>query len=138
MQANLSAIALRCVDTLSYVSATKGLEAAYRDHLARVMREILDRDFGGVQRAAAARIGINQSQISQILRGSSGGRSAGIVVLVRLREYTKRSIDDLLGLDPLGPGGSAPPAPKDARTVEDRVAALERALMDLARPSRTR
>lgn len=129
MQVRLSTIALSTVDTLSCVASTKGLEASYRDHLAQVMREILDRDFGGVQRAAAAKIGINQSQISQILRGSSGGRSAGIVVLVRLREYTKRSIDDLLGLGPL----PIPFDPKSTSSVEDRIAMLERTVAGLSR-----
>jgi hypothetical protein len=77
-----------------------GLTQEQAEHLATELKPFLDR-FGGNQTRMAKAWGVSQPQLNQILNAS--GRGAGVAVLCRLRQATGRSIDDLLGLDPIGP-----------------------------------
>lgn len=98
----MSACALIPVDTLACVASTKRLDPKYLAHLADVVKTVVERDFGGIQRGAAEkRLGISQSHISQLIRGEHGERGPGLPVLLKLREYTGMSLDALLGLPAL-------------------------------------
>lgn len=77
-----------------------------RKHLARVLQRYLDEHHGGNQTDFAREVGVPPGTINQLL-SASGTRGAGIVVLMRLRNYMRVSIDELIGLedsDPLGRG----------------------------------
>lgn len=89
---------------LAEMGRTKALERRYAEHLARELKRILDERFGGNQTRASAAMGISQSHLSQILAGDG----AGIAVLIKVRAYTRVSLEDLLGLEPFRPA-SAPP-----------------------------
>lgn len=78
-----------------------GLTDAQAEHLAKELKPFCDQRFDGNGTAMAKAWGIAQSQMSQILSGR--GRGAGVAVLCRLRQATGKSIDELLGLPPLGP-----------------------------------
>lgn len=126
----MSAAALTDADTLVFVGEPKRIDPALTTHLASIVRRVVDEDFGGRQRQAEKGLGISQSHISQLLRGGAGDRGPGLAVLLRLREYTQLSIDELLGLPPLRP--RSPPSAGDEISLADRVERLERRLDALA------
>lgn len=114
----MSATALSGVDTLTCVASRKRVEDRYLDHLAMVVRGILDRDFGGKQRGQAEKkLGITQSHISQLMRGSRATRGPGIDSLLQLRKYSGLSLDALLGL---------PPATLEDKEQQEVLARLEK------------
>lgn len=107
------------VETMGRKSGT-GLTEEQAKHLAEELRPFLERFDGNGTRMAKA-WGVAQSQMSQILSGK--GRGAGVAVLCRLRLATGRTLDELLGLKPLGP------------TLDDRIRsavddALDRAIAE--------
>ncbi len=97
-----------------------GLSEEQAKHLAEELKPFLERFDDNATRMAKA-WGVAQSQMSQILMGR--GRGAGIAVLCRLRLATGRTLDDLLGLRPLGPT-------IDARIRSAVDEALDRALSE--------
>ena len=98
-----------------------GLTEKQAQHLAEELRAYLSR-YDNNQTAMAKAWGISQPQLSQIIAGS--GRGAGVAVLCRLRMHTGKSIDDLLGLPPLG------------ATLEDQIrAAVDKAFAERKEPS---
>lgn len=104
------------------MASTKRVDRDLVEHLAREVKRIVDADFGGVQRAAEKRLRISQSHLSQLIRGEHGARGPGLQVLLKLREYSGKSIDELLGLPPLKSETEQP------SSVEDRIAQLEERL----------
>lgn len=115
-----SAIALGSRNRLAVMGRKQGtgLTEEQAKHLAEELRPYLERFDDNATRMAKA-WGVAQSQMSQILSGR--GRGAGVAVLIRLRQATGRSLDELLGLKPLGP------------SIDDRIRsavddALDRAL----------
>ena len=91
------------------------LDPVHVRHLAAIVAEIVERDFDGNLTAAAKRIGISQPHLGQVREGS--GKGAGMRTLIALRQYTQRSIDDLLGLPPLR-GVALPAGTEPAVTLE--------------------
>jgi hypothetical protein len=68
-------------------------------HLASVVRPFVEQYVGSATAMARA-WQLSQSQLSQIL--SARGRGAGLAVLCRIRLHTGMSLDELLGLPPVG------------------------------------
>jgi transcriptional regulator with XRE-family HTH domain len=91
---------------LPHMGRSKALERRYAEHLASVLKPIVERDFENQTQAARA-MGIAQSHLSQILMGEG----AGIAVLIRVRAFTGMSLDQLLGLPPLRVPVEPPPPP---------------------------
>lgn len=90
----------------------KSLEPVLADSVRVELRQIISERYG-TQLAASKAFGMSQSHLSEILGGTRG---PGLNFMIRLRELTGRSIDDLLGLAPV------------ATSVEARLAKLERAM----------
>lgn len=100
-----------------------GLTPEQAKHLASEIKPHLDR-FQGNGTALAKAWGVSQSQLSQIINAT--GRGAGVAVLTRIRLATGRTLDDLLGLPPLGPN------------IDDRIRkAVEKALDDIEKKRKT-
>jgi plasmid maintenance system antidote protein VapI len=114
-------------------SRSKRIPREYLENLGRIVGEIVDRDFGGIQRRAEVGLGISQSHISSLIRAED--RGVGLEVIIRLRNYTKRSIDELLGLPPLRNESKPSPSSED---LDRRIrSALEEALEKRERSSAT-
>lgn len=125
MQSHSSAAALNEAGTLTCVGDDRRIDDRHYDHLAVVIRKVIDSRFGGVQRQAERELGISQSHISQILRGSKADRKCGLATLIKLREATGIPLDELLGLDPLGVEAN----------LEERIARLESRLASMEQDS---
>lgn len=107
---------MHTIETMARKRGT-GLTADQAKHLAAEIKPHLDR-FDGNGTALAKAWGVSQSQLSQIINAT--GRGAGVSVLSRIRLATGRSIDELLGLPPLGPN------------IDDRIRkAVDKALDEL-------
>jgi hypothetical protein len=76
-----------------------GLTVTQAKHLAEELRQFLPRYRNATEMARSW--GISQSQMSQLLSGTN--RGAGVAVLCRLRTHSGLTLDELLGLPPLGP-----------------------------------
>lgn len=85
--------------TLVYVAAKKRIERQYMEHVARELAALVRDRFDNNQTRTAKALGISQPHLSHLI--AAEGRGPGLSVLIRLREYTGRSIDALLGLPPL-------------------------------------
>lgn len=110
-------MAIDRIDTLAVMAArTKRVEARYVQHLARLVRELVDTEFDKNGTKAAKAIGISQGHVSQLARGIHGTRGPGLPALIALRAYMGKSIDELLGL---------PPLPQDALTQRIREVLIE-------------
>jgi transcriptional regulator with XRE-family HTH domain len=96
-------------DTVPAVDG-KALGPDQNERLRDMLREILERDFGGNKSEAARRIGVSQAFVAEFL---SGNRGAGNKLLRALADYTGRSTDDLLGRPP----------PRETRVVYDEARA---------------
>lgn len=109
----------------------RGLTPQEADALAQVLRSELERrwpDESWTYRAA--RIGMSQSQLSQVTQGSRARRpGAGIRVLVRIRNMLGIPIDVLLGLPPLT-ASMPPPIATEPEPSVDRIRAAIRAELD--------
>lgn len=107
--------ALNTVGAMPQREPEKGLTAEEKEHLAGVLRRLRDTRYDGNATEMAKALGIGQSQVSQILKGSRTDRSAGIPVLKRIRAFTGLTIDQLIGLPALealvADAPSAPPPP---------------------------
>lgn len=86
--------------TLVYVASAKQIDRRYIEHVARELAKVVKEQFEGNQTRAAKRLGLSQAHLSHLIAGQTG-RGPGLTVLIRLREYTGRSIDSLLGLPPI-------------------------------------
>jgi len=84
--------------------------------------DLIARDFRGSQSAAARRIGLSQSHMSALVSGTE--RGVGVAALLRLREYTGLTLDELLGLGPPPPRAEPEPVPDP---LESRIRDLLRA-----------
>jgi hypothetical protein len=84
--------------------ATKSIDPAVRATVRALVQDIVKREFGNNKSAAARGLKISQSFVSEIM---GDGRGAGLALLLALRTYVGRSIDDLCGLPPLPPNGGA-------------------------------
>lgn len=80
---------------------SSGLTEEQREALAEHCRRYLPQFDNNHTRMASA-WKISQPQLSQILNPTDSARGAGIQVLVRIRAATGLSLDELLGLPPLG------------------------------------
>jgi hypothetical protein len=76
-----------------------GLSEEQAEHLAATLKTFLPQFEDNVTRMATA-WRVSQPQLSQVLNPRY--RGAGIAMLVKLRAATNISIDDLIGLPPLG------------------------------------
>lgn len=92
---------------LPRMGRSKALERRYAEHLASVLKPIVEKDFENNQTRASRAMGIAQSHLSQILMSEG----AGIAVLIRIRAFTGMSIDQLLGLPPFRATVEPPPPP---------------------------
>lgn len=81
--------------TLVYMSPTP--KDAARERAKAALRRVVQEDFGGNGTKAAEALGISQPHLSNML--SNANRGPGVEVLLKLREYTGRSIDELLGFE---------------------------------------
>jgi hypothetical protein len=80
---------------------TKKLDRKYVDHVASLLRPILDERFGGNHTAMAKAMKVSQPQLSAVLKKHGGDRGAGIVFLLAVRDYLgDRTLDEILGLEP--------------------------------------
>ena len=84
--------------TIGYVGATKRLDRRYSEHFARELAKLVKDRFDDNQTKAAKYLGISQPHLSHLI--AAEGRGPGLSVLLRVREATDRSIDELLGLPP--------------------------------------
>ena len=73
--------------------------------VAKILYGIIERDFGGEQKAAARALGWSASHVSSVLRGD-GTRSVGVSCLISMRERAGMTLDEILGLPPLRPESS--------------------------------
>lgn len=125
------------VDDVKADEPEKGLTAEEREHLAGILRRIVNGRFDGNATHAATAMGISQSQFSQILKGKRTERSAGIPVLKRIRRFTGLSIDALLNLPPLQalvpPSAEGAPPPSGNEFHDAVRAALRAALAEIQR-----
>ncbi len=85
--------------TLGSVASGKKIERKYIEHVARELAAVVRDRFEGNQTRAAKSLGISQPHLSHLI--AAEGRGPGLNVLLRLRDYTGRSIDALLGLPPV-------------------------------------
>ncbi len=99
MQQAMLAIAIARRDTLDRVG-TKSVDRRFVEHVAALVRHEVDTRYGGNQRDAARHLPISQTQISDYYT-LKPGKGLGLPVLLALRSYFNRSLDELLGLDPL-------------------------------------
>lgn len=90
-------IAMVSRTTVAPMPRTKRVDQKCIAAVANAVREIVERDFGGKQTAAAKALKVSQGHLSHVLR--SGDRGPGLPFLIALREYTGRSIDSLLGFE---------------------------------------
>lgn len=91
------------MNTLANVPRTKKLDRRYVDHVAGILRPIINERFDGNTTAFAKALGVSQPQVSQIVKVGGGDRGIGIVVLIAIREYLGDiTLDELLGLEPPG------------------------------------
>lgn len=81
--------------TLVYMASTP--KDAARERAKAALRRIVNEDFGGNGTKAAEALGFSQPHLSNML--SNASRGPGVEVLLKLREYTGRSIDELLGFE---------------------------------------
>jgi plasmid maintenance system antidote protein VapI len=66
-------------------------------NVSTLVRDIVDRQFDGNQHAAARAIRITQAQVSN-LYNNKAGLGVGLRTLLALRDFTGKSLDELLGL----------------------------------------
>ena len=86
---------------LPVVANTKKLDRKYVDHVASILRPVLEEKFDGNHTAMAKALKVSQPQLSSVLKRGGGERGAGIVFLLAVREYLgDKTLDELLGLDP--------------------------------------
>lgn len=78
------------------MQTSKALTHEQNEALRSVLRGIVEKDFGGVKLRAAKALGISHSLLTEIL---AGHRGAGTKMLTAISNYTRRSIDDLMGHD---------------------------------------
>ena len=111
-------------DTLAHVAdeterGAKSLGEPYRGNLARKLKALRkERDIS--QQAFADSVGLSQSQLSSIERGTG---SAGINTLIKMRGILAVSIDELLGLPALA-RTQARHTPEELRELASQVRAL--------------
>lgn len=79
---------------------SKRIPKAQAEAIARHVKAYIDREYGGVQRAAEKGMGISQSHLSALMRPEDR-RGPGLDVLLRLRALLRVSLDELLALPPL-------------------------------------
>lgn len=72
----------------------KSLTPDRNEHLRALVTELVRTDFDGNRASAARGLKVSQSYIQEFLGGSRG---AGRKLLEALSDYTKRSVDDMLG-----------------------------------------
>lgn len=123
-----------------FTMGTKGMPQAQKEHLARILRRVVDERFDGNESAAARDMKIHQSQFNQIVRAS--GQGAGVLNLLRIRRYMQMTLDELLGIDesdpvrqryvPSGAPAEDPSIAKIREAVRAELAAIraEEAAMD--------
>lgn len=102
------------------------------DHLAGLLRPIVAGEFHGNATAFARAVGISQSQMSQVLKGSKGDRGVGVGSLVALRNYLQMEIHEMLNLPPLRSASSKPAS----APPNELQAAVEAALVSLVSQGR--
>lgn len=112
------------VATLGYMASGKKIERRYIEHVARELDGVVNNQFEGNQTRAAKGLGISQAHLSHLI--AAEGRGPGLSVLLRMRDYTGKSIDALLGL---------PPVPGEELTERLR-AALETEVARIKRDAR--
>lgn len=103
-------MAIACETTLESVASegTKSIPQPLLENVVSFFGTIWKRDFEGkgrggkdvAQTAAAERIGLSQPTLNALKTGT--GKGVGLNTLLILRKYEGRSIDDMLGLPPLG------------------------------------
>lgn len=76
---------------------TKRVPQAVVDHFCRELTQWVNEAHGGNQSSAAKSLGVTQSAISGVM---TGARGPGLQLLLRLREKTGKSCDELLGVGP--------------------------------------
>lgn len=118
----------RSVPVVAAKKLSKRIPKPQAEAIARHVRDFIDREYGGVQRAAERGTGISQSHLSALMRPEDR-RGPGLSILIRLRSLLHMSIDDMLDLPPLTPRTVAPP-PQE--TIKDQVRA---ALLELVKES---
>lgn len=72
----------------------KSLSREQNEHLRAVVRELIDKDFGGVVTRAAVALGVTQPTLTNFLNNALG---AGPKLIQGIADYTGRSIDSLYG-----------------------------------------
>lgn len=82
---------------MRYVSGTKSIPEHMVMHVSGIVRDIVVKEFADNQRAAARALKISQPQISD-LYNAKAGKGIGLPTLLALRNHTKKSLDELLGL----------------------------------------
>ena len=80
----------------SMTSKTQGksLTRDQNEHLREVVRDLIEKDFGGITARAAVAFGVRQPTLSNFLNHSLG---AGPKLIQGIANYTGRSIDSLYG-----------------------------------------
>jgi plasmid maintenance system antidote protein VapI len=73
---------------------SKSLNPQANTRIRELLREILDRDFGGNKTHAAKALKVSASMIGETLKGTRG---AGTTLIQALADYTGKTTDDLLG-----------------------------------------
>ncbi len=113
--------------TICFVGRKRG--TGLTDEQAKALAKRLEPYFENYDRnqtSMAKAWGVSQSQLSQILSGK--GRGAGVAVLVRIRQHTGLTLDELLGLAETSPVVDA--------GVERVVSAVEKAISEIAKERR--
>jgi transcriptional regulator with XRE-family HTH domain len=90
-----------------YGVGDKTLPPEMRARVIAAVEALIARYPGKSLRQVAELVGIDQPMLSTM----RAGRSLGILALLKLRLATGRTLDDLLGLEPLGKPELAPPPP---------------------------
>lgn len=96
---------LAAVDTLGIVARSKGTKRLPPELVAKIAREldeIIKTRFDDNQTRAAKQLGISQSHLSKLTSAEAKRgepvSGPGLYTLLKMREITDRSLDDLLGL----------------------------------------
>ncbi len=105
-------------DTLPPVAKTKRVSATVLAAFAKVLKAWVDEEHKGNQTHAGKDLGVTQSHVSAMLGGLRG---PGLNTLILLREKTHKSIDDMLGLEPIKSDGLTEEAMR--RAVREALAA---------------
>src|ERR1041385_6626823 len=85
--------------TIRSMAKSKAIPRDIVERVGEILREIVEKDFGGNETRAGKQLGLSQAQVNDLCN-LKPGKGVGLGTLLALRRYTKRGLDDLCGFHP--------------------------------------